>query len=137
MSASLLTCAGISVGVSISTHWRMPSRMFVASKGLAVVDVMSRFIAFWSMIRKSGYRFSEKIMLKQRDQRSLAMSCARDLGHVNRLRRNWQSNLEHDPEKWAPVFGKDHAPIDSSLVLLGDLACRDLLDQLDDAAPEF
>jgi hypothetical protein len=19
--------------------------------------------------------------------------------------------LEHDPEKWAPVFGKDHAPI--------------------------
>jgi hypothetical protein len=20
------------------------------------------------------------------------------------------SNLEHDPEKWVPVFGKDHAP---------------------------
>jgi hypothetical protein len=35
------------------------------------------------MIPKSGYRFSEKIMLRQ---------------------------LEHDPEKWVPVFGKDHAP---------------------------
>jgi hypothetical protein len=35
------------------------------------------------MIAKSGYWFSEKIMLRQ---------------------------LEHDPEKWIPVFGKDHAP---------------------------
>jgi hypothetical protein len=35
------------------------------------------------MIPKSGYRFSEKIMLGQ---------------------------LEHDPEKWVPVFGEDHAP---------------------------
>jgi hypothetical protein len=35
-----------------------------------------------SMIPKSGHRFSDKIMLK----------------------RN-----EHDPEKWAPVFGQDHA----------------------------
>jgi hypothetical protein len=34
------------------------------------------------MIPKSGYRFSEKIMPKQ---------------------------MEHDPEKWVPVFGKDHA----------------------------
>jgi hypothetical protein len=33
------------------------------------------------MIRKSGRRFSEKIMLKQK----------------------------HDPEKWTPVFRKDHA----------------------------
>src|SRR3981081_4551258 len=22
----------------------------------------------------------------------------------------WFAYLEHDPEKWAPVFGKDHAP---------------------------
>jgi hypothetical protein len=21
----------------------------------------------------------------------------------------WSRSLEHDPEKWAPVFGKDHA----------------------------
>jgi hypothetical protein len=35
------------------------------------------------MIPKSGYRFSERIMLQQK---------------------------EHDPEKWIPVFGKDHAP---------------------------
>jgi len=34
------------------------------------------------MILKSGTRFSEKIMLKQE---------------------------EHDPEKWDPIFGKDHA----------------------------
>jgi len=33
------------------------------------------------MIRKSGSRFSEKIMLQQ---------------------------TEHDPEKWKPVFRKDH-----------------------------
>src|SRR6266481_2959941 len=33
------------------------------------------------MIRKSGYRFSEKIMVQ----------------------------LKHDPEKWVPVFRKDHA----------------------------
>jgi hypothetical protein len=32
------------------------------------------------MIRKGGHRFSEKIMLKQ--------------------------GMEHDPEKWAPVFPK-------------------------------
>jgi hypothetical protein len=36
------------------------------------------------MIRKSGYRFSEKIMLHRKP--------------------------EHDPEKWTPVFRKDHAP---------------------------
>jgi hypothetical protein len=32
------------------------------------------------MIRKSGYRFSEKIMR--------------------------QRNIQHDPEKWQPLFGK-------------------------------
>jgi hypothetical protein len=32
------------------------------------------------MIPKSGYRFSDKIMIRQ----------------------------EHDPEKWEPVFGQDH-----------------------------
>ena len=35
-----------------------------------------------SMIPEGGHRFSEKIMLKCK---------------------------EHDPEKWVPVFGKDHA----------------------------
>jgi len=34
------------------------------------------------MIPKSGGRFSDKIMLKKK---------------------------EHDPEKWRPVFGQDHA----------------------------
>jgi len=33
------------------------------------------------MMQTSGYRLSKKIMLKK----------------------------EHDPEKWIPVFGKDHA----------------------------
>src|ERR1700742_2034061 len=37
MSASLLTCAGTSVGVSISTHRRMPARMVLESKGLIAV----------------------------------------------------------------------------------------------------
>jgi len=36
------------------------------------------------MIRKSGNRFSEKIMLNK---------------------------IEHDPEKWEPVFRKDHAQL--------------------------
>src|SRR5690242_14154352 len=32
--------------------------------------------------------------------------------------------LEHDPEKWIPIFGKDHAPIMSSIAaeLLAQLA---------------
>src|SRR5882724_9885579 len=34
MAASLLTCSGASVGVSISTQRRMPSSMVVESKGL-------------------------------------------------------------------------------------------------------
>jgi hypothetical protein len=29
-------------------------------------------------------------------------------GFATRLRTN---KLEHDPEKWIPVFGKDHAPL--------------------------
>jgi hypothetical protein len=31
--------------------------------------------------------------------------------HERRLRRT----LEHDPEKWIPVFGKDHAPPESMI----------------------
>jgi hypothetical protein len=26
------------------------------------------------------------------------------------INRRAVSRLEHDPEKWTPVFGKDHAP---------------------------
>src|SRR3954452_12494421 len=40
MAASLFTCSGASVGVSISTQRRMPSRMILQSKGLAVVSMM-------------------------------------------------------------------------------------------------
>jgi hypothetical protein len=35
------------------------------------------------MSRKSGHRFSEKLMLH---------------------------HIEHEPEKWSPLFRKDHAP---------------------------
>src|ERR1700760_2806656 len=44
MVASLLTCSGASVGVSISTQRRMPSRMVWASNGLeaAVLDMPLR-----------------------------------------------------------------------------------------------
>jgi hypothetical protein len=44
------------------------------------------------MIPKSACRFSEKIVLKQ-------------------------ISLEHDPEKWLPVFGKDHAQANFALEL--------------------
>src|SRR5215210_868379 len=40
MLANLLTWAGASVDVSISTQRRMPSRMAMASKGLAVVSML-------------------------------------------------------------------------------------------------
>ena len=33
-------------------------------------------------------------------------------------------SMEHDPEKWAPVFGKDHATNKSSLDRLFDIAGR-------------
>src|SRR6266481_2791655 len=39
MVTSLFTCSGASVGVSISTQRRMPSRMVLESKGLAVVSM--------------------------------------------------------------------------------------------------
>src|ERR1700685_923874 len=44
MVASLLTCSGASVGVSISTQRRMPSRMAFVSNGLegAVLDMLLR-----------------------------------------------------------------------------------------------
>jgi len=47
------------------------------------------------MIRKSGYRFSEKIMLKQK----IEWGGLSKKGHP----------VEHDPEKWVPVFRKGHA----------------------------
>jgi hypothetical protein len=39
------------------------------------------------MIPKSGIRFSEEIMRQQ---------------------------ITHDPEKWDPVFGRDHAPTNNA-----------------------
>src|SRR5260370_33194687 len=39
MLTSLFTCSGASVGVSISTQRRMPPRMALESKGLAVVSM--------------------------------------------------------------------------------------------------
>src|SRR4030081_1120789 len=44
MAASLFTCSGASVGVSISTQRRMPSRMVLQSNGLAVVSMCVAFI---------------------------------------------------------------------------------------------
>src|ERR1700726_2969936 len=46
MSASLLTCWGASVGVSISTQRRMPSRMVFESKGLAELSMLVAFREF-------------------------------------------------------------------------------------------
>jgi hypothetical protein len=33
-----------------------------------------------------------------------------DMGGPDKARRSLSQRLEHDPEKWEPVFGKDHAP---------------------------
>jgi hypothetical protein len=73
------------------------------------------------MIPKSGQRFSEKIMLHQKlepddDSRNrhrasrggkLQGSQGRTMAGTRRFAQRW---LAHDPEKWTPVFGKDHAP---------------------------
>src|SRR6187397_2688450 len=40
MVASLLTCSGASVGVSISTQRRIPSRMVLASKGFEAFSML-------------------------------------------------------------------------------------------------
>src|SRR5712664_3866153 len=44
MAASLLTCSGASVGVSISTQRRMPSRMVVGLNGLEDVAIVSMLL---------------------------------------------------------------------------------------------
>src|SRR6266404_5553074 len=49
MAARRLTCSGASVGVSISTQPRMPSRTVLASKGLEDVSML------WPVIVVSGY----------------------------------------------------------------------------------
>src|SRR6266403_733526 len=56
MVASLLTCSGASVGVSISTQRRMPSRMVVVSKGFAVVS-MPLLVARWIRVNATLARF--------------------------------------------------------------------------------
>src|SRR5260370_39822079 len=43
MVGSVLAWSGVSVGVSISTQRRMPSRMVLESKGLAVVSMLFTF----------------------------------------------------------------------------------------------
>jgi hypothetical protein len=32
----------------------------------------------------------------------------------------WQNDIEHDPEKWKPVFGKDHAQTKSMIPKSGN-----------------
>jgi hypothetical protein len=55
------------------------------------------------MIPKSGTRFSEKIMrpTNGHDPEKWDPVFGKDHAPMNR----------HDPEKWDPVFGKDHAPM--------------------------
>src|SRR5258705_4778050 len=76
-SASLLTCAGASVGVSISTQPRIPSRISVASKGLVIVS-MSLLSAKLSIVIGSRRRASRNDGLFQicaaLNQRRLALS---------------------------------------------------------------
>jgi hypothetical protein len=61
-----------------------------------------------SMIRKSGYRFSEKIMRHQSMIRKSTPSAFDPMGGY--LFRKDHAPPKHDPEKWIPVFRKDHAP---------------------------
>jgi hypothetical protein len=54
------------------------------AKRWSAMPIRRKGIRLQRMIPKSGHRFSEKIMRKQ--------------------------DARHDPEKWEPVFGQDHAP---------------------------
>jgi hypothetical protein len=74
------------------------------------------------MIPKSGYRFSEKIMLKlEHDPEKWPPVFGKDHAQIRgwsmipksgrRFSATIMLKLEHDPEKWTPVFGKDHARI--------------------------
>jgi hypothetical protein len=56
------------------------------------------------MIPKSGNRFSEKIMRKQKHIRMIPISGNRFSGDHAQAKSH-----SHDPEKWEPVFGEDHA----------------------------
>jgi hypothetical protein len=49
---------------------------------------------------------------------------------VVRCRTGIAAVLEHDPEKWEPVFGKDHAPME-------DLEFAKVPDQRSSAPPRF
>jgi hypothetical protein len=83
------------------------------------------------MSRQSGNRFSEE---DRREAKALRACPPHRVGHhrwaevktrlTNRPLRVpaltapgvvalWKSGLQHDPEKWIPVFGKDHAPAKS------------------------
>src|SRR5437667_6294301 len=93
-SPSLLTCAGASVGVSISTQRRMPSRMSAASKGFLGVAAIGR-----------------RLLCEVRP-----MSCACVRGRVN-------PDDSGGFRRFRRVFS--------------GFALGDLLDQVDDAAPEF
>ena len=42
--------------------------------------------------------------------RKLVAHCFASPPHVEARERGGTRVLEHDPEKWMPVFGKDHAP---------------------------
>jgi DNA-binding winged helix-turn-helix (wHTH) protein len=71
------------------------------------------------MIPKSGYRFSEEIMLQQEHDPEKCIPVFRKRSCSNksmipksgyRFSEKIMLQQEHDPEKWIPVFGKDHAP---------------------------
>jgi hypothetical protein len=45
-------------------------------------------------------------------QRRTPVACGANRTLTERRSQNliYEHSLEHDPEKWIPVFGKDHAP---------------------------
>src|SRR5215471_8867704 len=74
----------------------------------------------WRMFRKSGYRFSDKNMRQRKRSRAYSDPFDRNMlwrltlakeppGFARRLVRSAAASddgIEHDPEKWTPVFGK-------------------------------
>src|SRR6266404_7158392 len=60
MAASLLTCSGASVGVSISTQRRMPSRIVLESKELVVAVIGASLLSRdLNNVMRSGPRASQ------------------------------------------------------------------------------
>jgi len=67
------------------------------------------FAEIWSRAQRDRSRYLRSWLNSAIRQLERWLTCRlANARHKQRARRH--NTLEHDPEKWIPVFGKDHAP---------------------------